>query len=113
MDMDITKFHSKEVNHHILHNNYVPHELTRFQPNYCVLPLSHNNPTSKNPSQYYVMRGKKKVTVKVRNSNRCEHMIMYIPSMSKLAVLEGVVALLLAEYWYTPGKVPVTVSVLR
>jgi hypothetical protein len=61
---------------------------------------------SKNPSQYFVIPGLKKVIVKVGSQ-------MYIPSILKLSVLGVAVALLLTEYWYTPGKVPVTVSVLR
>ena len=37
----------------------------------------------------------------------------YIPAMVKLRVTMPDVALLVTEYWYTPGSPPVTVSVLR
>ena len=36
-----------------------------------------------------------------------------VPSIVKLAVLGADMALLMTEYTYTPGRLPVTVSVLR
>ena len=39
--------------------------------------------------------------------------MQHLPSTVKLSVTMLVVALLVTEYWYTPGSLPVTVSVLR
>ena len=40
-------------------------------------------------------------------------MIGFLLSMVKVAVTMPDVALLVTEYWYTPGSLPVTVSVLQ